>query len=313
MDLTDCHVPPARVAAAGPAWAWLLLALLAPLGAHAGTWKCKTADGGVAYINNHVSDYKSCVRIANMGGDDSTHAPAASPASGQWQYREARAGETLPTAASKPSTRESKQDTRVVKGSVYRVKRRDGVFEYTNIKPRGDAGSVALLFHYISTCQACDVHSTLDWDSVPLKLTVYAAQISKAAHDFGIDGSLLRALIHAESAFDPRALSVKGAQGLTQLMPKTAISLGVADAFDPEQNIRGGARYLARLLKDFNGDSRLATAAYNAGEGAVRKYGGVPPYAETRVYVDRVALLAKRYRSAQAGQPLAGIMSAAAR
>jgi soluble lytic murein transglycosylase-like protein len=111
---------------------------------------------------------------------------------------------------------------------------------------------------------------------------------------------LLRAIIHAESGFNPRALSYKGAQGLMQLMPATAFELGVGDAFDPAQNISGGARYLAILLHDYHGDVKLAAAAYNAGAGAVAKYGGVPPYAETEVYVKRVALLYQRYRKALA-------------
>ena len=94
------------------------------------------------------------------------------------------------------------------------------------------------------------------------------------------------------------ALSNKGAQGLMQLMPETAGDLGVNDAFDVAQNISGGAKYLAQLLKDFNGNMQLATAAYNAGEGAVQKYGGVPPYDETQVYVQRVQQLRDRYKKA---------------
>jgi len=105
-------------------------------------------------------------------------------------------------------------------------------------------------------------------------------------------------VIHAESAFNPMAMSNKGAQGLMQLMPGTAGDLGVSDAFDAAQNIDGGARYLAQLLRDFNGDVKLAAAAYNAGEAAVQKYGGVPPYDETQVYVARVQQLRDRYQKA---------------
>jgi soluble lytic murein transglycosylase-like protein len=94
------------------------------------------------------------------------------------------------------------------------------------------------------------------------------------------------------------AISAKGAQGQMQLMPGTANDLGVADAFDVSQNIRGGAQYLAMMLKNFDGDERLATAAYNAGPGAVQKYSDVPPYAETQVYVERVATLRDRYKKA---------------
>jgi soluble lytic murein transglycosylase-like protein len=91
---------------------------------------------------------------------------------------------------------------------------------------------------------------------------------------------------------------LKGAQGLMQLMPSTANDMGVLDAFNADDNIRGGARYLAFLLKSFNGDERLAAAAYNAGPGAVQRYNGVPPYAETEVYVQRVGELRKRYGQA---------------
>ena len=108
----------------------------------------------------------------------------------------------------------------------------------------------------------------------------------------------MRAIIHAESAYNPNALSRVGAQGLMQLMPATARRFGVANAFDAGQNIRGGVQYLAWLLKRFNGDLTLAAAGYNAGEGAVDKYKGVPPYAETQRYVQRVAVLAERYRGA---------------
>jgi soluble lytic murein transglycosylase-like protein len=93
-------------------------------------------------------------------------------------------------------------------------------------------------------------------------------------------------------------MSLKGAQGLMQLMPLTANDMGVADAFDPEQNIRGGARYLSLLLKYFNGDRRLTAAAYNAGPAAVQHYNGVPPFAETQVYVERVGELLQRYDKA---------------
>jgi soluble lytic murein transglycosylase-like protein len=114
----------------------------------------------------------------------------------------------------------------------------------------------------------------------------------------GVDESLIRAIIHAESAFNPRAMSLKGAQGLMQLMPGTANDMGVLDAFDPAQNIRGGARYLGLLLKNFNGDVRLTAAAYNAGPAAVQHYNGVPPFAETQVYVQRVGELLQRYNKA---------------
>ena len=108
----------------------------------------------------------------------------------------------------------------------------------------------------------------------------------------------MRAIIHAESAYRPTAVSRVGAQGLMQLMPATARRFGVSDAFDAGQNIRGGVQYLSWLLKRYHGDLKLAAAGYNAGEGAVDRHGGVPPYSETQRYVQRVAVLADRYRAA---------------
>lgn len=118
--------------------------------------------------------------------------------------------------------------------------------------------------------------------------TPYAAEISAAAARNGVDPNLLSGLIRAESNFDPRATSPAGAQGLTQLMPATAASVGVSNPLDPAQSIEGGARYLRAQLDRFGGDPVKALAAYNAGPGAVERFGGVPPYAETQGYVRRV-------------------------
>jgi soluble lytic murein transglycosylase-like protein len=126
----------------------------------------------------------------------------------------------------------------------------------------------------------------------------YDALIADAATRNGVDPALLKALIRAESNFDPSAGSPAGAQGLTQLMPGTAASLGVTDVHDPTQSIEGGARYLRRQLDAFGGDEAKALAAYNAGPGAVQRYGGVPPYAETQGYVQRVLGYAAGYRTA---------------
>ncbi len=188
------------------------------------------------------------------------------------------------------------------RGAVYRVVEKNGTVLYTNVASLAKGPEAKMLFTYIVECYACDVHSKINWNTVPLHLGAYHGDISAASRLSGVDAALLRAVIHAESGFNPRALSYKGAQGLMQLMPGTAFELGVGDAFDPAQNISGGARYLAMLLHDFHGDVKLAAAAYNAGAGAVTKYGGVPPYAETQVYVKRVALLYQRYRKALAAQ-----------
>jgi len=145
-------------------------------------------------------------------------------------------------------------------------------------------------------CFACNPHSTIDWNHVKLNLTAYAKTINKTAKNNHIDPALVRALIHAESAFNSKATSHAGAQGLMQLMPATAKELGVINALNPTQNIKGGVKYLAQLLQQFKGDIRLATAAYNAGPNAVKKYRGVPPYKETQVYVERVGILHRRYQ-----------------
>ncbi len=116
----------------------------------------------------------------------------------------------------------------------------------------------------------------------------YAELIGSIATDHGVDPALVKAIIRAESNFDQRAVSRKGARGLMQLMPGTAGRYAVGNAFDPAENIRGGVRYLRSLQERFPGQLHLAIAAYNAGENAVSRYNGVPPYAETREYVARV-------------------------
>lgn len=119
-------------------------------------------------------------------------------------------------------------------------------------------------------------------------MTTYGSEISQAARRHNVSEALLTAVITVESLGKPKAKSHKGAQGLMQLIPATAKRFGVADAYDPAQNINGGATYLNWLLNEFRGDALLALAGYNAGEGAVRKNKGVPPYAETRDYVVKV-------------------------
>jgi soluble lytic murein transglycosylase-like protein len=123
------------------------------------------------------------------------------------------------------------------------------------------------------------------------------ALVEQNAATWQVDPALLKAVIANESGFNANATSKVGAQGLMQLMPATAASLGVRDAYDPAQNVAGGARYLRGLLDRFGGDQRLAVAAYNAGPGAVAKYGDVPPYAETQSYVTNVLASADKYRN----------------
>ncbi len=126
--------------------------------------------------------------------------------------------------------------------------------------------------------------------------------VAKHAQTHGVPAALVHAVIRVESCFDPRALSRVGARGLMQLMPRTAAQLGVTDSFDADQNIAGGVRYLSQLLTRFENDTPLAIAAYNAGPTAVDAYGGVPPFSETRKYVERV-LAEYRGNTATAKKP----------
>jgi soluble lytic murein transglycosylase-like protein len=132
--------------------------------------------------------------------------------------------------------------------------------------------------------------------SIARDIKKYDPLIIKSAQKHGMDPALIKAVIKAESNFNHQAVSPKGARGLMQLMPATASSLQVDDSFHPEKNIDGGVRYLRYLIRLFNGDLRLALAAYNAGEKAVQRYGGIPPYRETQQYVQRVLSYLDGYR-----------------
>jgi len=124
----------------------------------------------------------------------------------------------------------------------------------------------------------------------------YESLIEQAAARNGVDPAVLHGLIQQESGFDPSAVSSAGASGLTQLMPGTASSLGVANPLNPAESIEGGARYLGEMMRRFAGNTTDALAAYNAGPGAVQEYGGVPPYSETQSYVEKVLGYAETYR-----------------
>jgi len=135
--------------------------------------------------------------------------------------------------------------------------------------------------------------------SPPPKADGIPGLVEAASDRHQVDADLINSVIRAESSFDPRARSPKGAQGLMQLMPATAATLGVKDAYEPRDNIEAGTRYLRQLLEQYNGDAVKALAAYNAGPGRVEQYQGVPPYRETRSYVRRVIVDFNRKKLAQ--------------
>lgn len=180
---------------------------------------------------------------------------------------------------------------------IYKYTDDNGVVHFTNQKPVGIDGLQTLNFPCYASDPTC---SQVNWERVPLNTWLFDEEIRSAARLYGVDTSLIRAIIHAESAYQPDALSPRGAQGLMQLMPATQQELEVSDPFDPRGNILGGAAYLAQMLATFDGDVELAAAAYNAGPGAVRNHRGIPPYRETRDYVKRVTILYRRYRLAGA-------------
>jgi soluble lytic murein transglycosylase-like protein len=164
---------------------------------------------------------------------------------------------------------------------IYRYKDKNGVWHFTDIK------TDARYRLYMRTRETTPSSYIKEYKGI----------ISQASRRFGVDQSLIKAVIKAESDFDHRAVSRKGAQGLMQLMPGTADLMEVDDPFDPEENIFGGTRYLSLLLKRFQDDKTLALAAYNAGPEAVVTHKGIPPFSETRTFVRRVLDYYRIYRT----------------
>ena len=303
-------------------WGLLLAATLAGP-AHAGTvYRCESSDGSRTYASKRITGAKcsvvssytpsmQAVRSAPTTGS-TTRSVSEAPAVGAVMMTTSIVGSstTLPgtpvigaPAAAMPAT--PRQDTaRRVEGQVYSYIK-DGVRHYTSKPPRGVAGATALRairYSFLETCYACATLPGINFGTLRLNTAAYEAEIRATATQHGVDEAIVRAIIHAESSFNPNARSRVGAQGLMQLMPPTARRFGVTNAYDPAQNIRGGVQYLAWLLKRYKGDLTLAAAGYNAGEGAVDRYKGVPPYSETRRYVERVRVLAERYRGVLAGR-----------
>lgn len=292
----------------------IIIVALAAAPARAGVlYKCIAGDGATSYVSRRVAG-ASCSAISyprdaarpRPAAAGPAQPPLASPplaAAPPVAGREAAARDRLP-AAPPPPAQAARADGagRVVSGQVYAYMK-DGVRHYTSARPAQAAslGPVRTIhYRFIERCFACGLTPAVNFGTVRLNTTAFQQEIAAAARQYGVDEAIVRAIIHAESAYNPTALSRAGAQGLMQLMPPTAARFGVTDAYDAAQNIRGGVQYLAWLLDRFNGDLALAAAGYNAGEGAVARHGGVPPYSETRVYVQRVAQLAERYRGALA-------------
>lgn len=176
--------------------------------------------------------------------------------------------------------------------NIYTYKDSQGKLLFTDKKQSGKTAKIIDVTYFPDS----NIHSYDNWGS---SNTTWVKKYSKDHSKFdtfinaagakhGVDPQLIKAVMHTESAFNSKAVSPVGAQGLMQLMPATAKRFNVTNSFDPEQNINGGAKYLSWLLKRFKGDKILALAAYNAGEGNVDKYKGIPPFKETQQYVKKV-------------------------
>ena len=187
----------------------------------------------------------------------------------------------------------------LARADIYAFTDADGVRHFTNIKP-SDARYQRIIksretepgYRFPSTAHPAGRALA----SARPRSSAYDSLVRQASRAYQMDEALVRAVIHTESAFNPSAVSPKGASGLMQLMPGTASRYGVRDIFDPVENVYAGVQYLHDLKKMFNGNTQLAVAAYNAGENAVLRYGGIPPYPETINYVSRVTDLHGRYR-----------------
>ncbi len=183
-------------------------------------------------------------------------------------------------------------------GGIYKYVEKDGTIVYTNVPPKGtQARQARKVEGEFRPAPSPDAPSRI---SVRTRIALgeFDEYIDEAAVRYKMPPALVRAVMHAESAFNPNAISVVGASGLMQLMPGTAREMYVKDIFDPKDNIEGGVRYLRVLANEFDGDMVKMVAAYNAGPEAVKKYGGqVPPYAETQAYVRKVISLYFQYKT----------------
>lgn len=187
----------------------------------------------------------------------------------------------------------------VFSGTLYQ-REQDGQLVYGT---RNLPGSVVYLKFTVETPPGEPAHPGLGKVGKP-RLDMYPKQFKAAAKATGVDDAWLRSIAHAESGFDAAALSDKGAQGVMQLMPEVSREYGVLDPYSATESINAGARHMKALLRRYRNDLTLAAAAYNAGVGAVTRYKGVPPYAETQAYVEKVQALHQRYREALGTAPL---------
>ncbi len=185
----------------------------------------------------------------------------------------------------------------VARADIYQFTDKDGVIHFTSTPPAGAPGAKLVVRGGGNVGTRPGVVPFMPQDKEMARFTRYDDWIRQAATLYQIPEALVRSVIKVESDYDPRAVSVSGARGLMQLMPDTATSLQVKDIDDPRENIFGGVRLLRILANTFNGDLELTVAAYNAGPDAVMKYGGIPPYQQTRDYVVKVTGYYRRYRS----------------
>lgn len=242
------------------------------------------------------------------------------PAHGRTVYRCVRDGtislSTAPEPGSKCEARTIDDDAAMVpnlwgnlgvfSGTLYE-REQDGKLVFGTRKL---PGSKKLMGFTVATPKSSTAHVGLGKVGKP-RLDAFAGEFKAAARQYKVDDAFLRAIAHAESGFDARAVSTKGAQGVMQLMPAVQKEFGVSDPFVSKQSIGAGARLLRTLLGRYKGDFTLAAAAYNAGMGTVARYGGVPPYVETLAYVEKVRMLHERYRAAMGLKPLDPLLRAA--
>ena len=261
--------------------------------AQAQVYRCVTKTGSAYAITPTAGATCKAVKIktrhptnpsapGNIGMGN--HSPATPPSSPE------------KTATPPPKRPASTGVKRLRTGRIFRTWV-NGVAVYTNVGSKKHSSSVMVMnYRLLDKCYACG--GGVDFAKDALNSTAFDVDIQQASNKHGVEEALIRSIIHAESHFQPQAVSRAGAQGLMQLIPSTANRFGVSDAFNARANIDGGTRYLAWLMKRYHSNISLVASAYNAGEGAVDQYNGIPPYQETQQYVERVNTLLQRYRTA---------------